>query len=112
MLRIACITLAAASLAGCAAEPPRYALGRNIRAAEQEAETCRAEVSRAGYDNRPVSLAGAPEVLSRPGIRAITIGVSPRPGAPGEAWHCLFTPQGALTSVSPGEAQARGDYLY
>ncbi len=104
--------VALAALSGCAAEPPGYAMGRSIRGAEHEAEICRAEVSRANYGGRPVSMITAPSVLSRPGIRAVTINVATGPGAAPEGWHCLFNPQGALMSIAPGDAQARGDYLY
>lgn len=112
-MRTICSLLALAALAGCAAEPPGYARGRDIRSAEQEAQTCRAEVSRAAYGNQPVNPVGAPQIMSRPGLRAVTIAVAAAPGAPPSVWHCLFNaPQGALLSVAPGEAQARGDYLY
>jgi hypothetical protein len=104
--------LALAALSGCAAEPPYYAMGRNIRGAEHEAEVCRAEIARANNGGRPINLVTAPSVLSRPGLRAVTINVAAGPGSAPEGWHCLFNAQGALLSIAPGDAQARGDYLY
>jgi hypothetical protein len=110
MRHIASSFIALAALAGCA--PPPTALGYHIRVAEAQAEICRAEVARASYGGRPLTLAGAPATLSRPGLSAITINVVTGPGAKPEGWHCLFGVQGQLLSVAPGDAQARGDYLY
>ncbi|GIL40261.1 hypothetical protein [Roseiterribacter gracilis] len=106
------IPLALIALSGCAAEPPHYAVGRNIRGAEHEAEVCRAEVSASSYGGRPINIVTPPSVLTRPGIRAVTINVAAGPGTAPQGWHCLFNAQGALMSVAPGDAQARGDYLY
>ncbi|MDB5366817.1 MAG: hypothetical protein JWM77_2744 [Rhodospirillales bacterium] len=110
MRHIVCSFAVLAALAGCA--PPPTALGYRIRAAETQTEICRSEISRASYAGRPLNLVGPPATLTRPGLSAITINVVTGPGAKPEGWHCLFDAQGQLLSIAPGDAQARGDYLY